>query len=150
MVENKRILNLHEQKFSKLVVFQSNTNVFEENTNASLKNLETQVGQLALNWKNKSRDSFLSDTKKNPKDCMAITLKNGKEVQVRKEVEKKQNDDEVEKEDQNQADSEKKQNRTKLTDESEQLKVQTELSTDDTKQKKKEEVRVYQPPISFP
>ena len=150
MVENKRILNLQEQKFSKLVVFQSNTNVFQENTNASLKNLETQVGQLALNWKNKSRDSFLSDTKKNPKDYMAITLKNGKEVQVRKEVEKKQNDDEVEKEDQNQADSEKKQNRTKLIDESEQLKVQNELSTDDTKQKKKEEVRVYQPPIPFP
>ena len=40
MAENKSILNLHEQKFSKLVVFQANTNVFQANTNASLKNLE--------------------------------------------------------------------------------------------------------------
>ena len=43
MVENKRILNLHEQKFVELVVFQANTTVFQANTNASLKNLETQV-----------------------------------------------------------------------------------------------------------
>ena len=70
-------------------------------------------------------------------------------MQVRKEVEKKHNDDEAEKEDQNQVDSEKKQTRIKLTDESEQLKVQTGLSTDDTMQNKKEEVRVYQPPIPF-
>ena len=48
MSENKRILNLHEQKFVELVVFQANTTVFQANTNASLKNLETQVGQLVL------------------------------------------------------------------------------------------------------
>ena len=41
MVENKRILNLHEQKFAEIAVFQANTNVFQENKNASLKNLET-------------------------------------------------------------------------------------------------------------
>ena len=93
--------------------------------------------------------SFPSDTKKNPIDYMVIRLRSGKEVQVVKEVEKNHNDDEVEKEDQNQADSEKKQNITELTDESEQLKIQTKLSTGDTMQKK-EEVRVYQPPITFP
>ena len=129
MAENKRILNLHEQKFFELVVFQANTNVFQVNTNAYLKNLETQVGQLSLNLQNQSKDSFPSDTKKNPKDCMTITLRSDKEVQVRKEVEKKQNDDKAKKEDQNQADSE-------------QLKVQTELSTADTMQKKKEEVNL--------
>ena len=43
MSENKRILNLHEQKFAELTVFQANTTVFQENINASLKNLETQV-----------------------------------------------------------------------------------------------------------
>ena len=48
MSENKRILNLHEQKFVELVVFQANTTMFLANTNASLKNLETQVGQLVL------------------------------------------------------------------------------------------------------
>ena len=56
-------------------------------------------------------------------------------MQVRKEVEKNHNDDEAEKEDQNQVGNEKKQNIIELTDESEQLKVQTELSTDDTMQK---------------
>ena len=40
MFENKRILNLREQKFAKLIVFQANTTVFQD--------LETQVGQLAL------------------------------------------------------------------------------------------------------
>ena len=123
ITENKRILNLNEQKFAELAIFQANTNVFQANTNASLKNLETQAGQLALNLQNQSRESFPNDTKKNPKDCMTITLRSGKEVQVKKEVAKKQNDDEAEKEDQNQAGSEKKQNIIELTYESEQLKV---------------------------
>ena len=48
MGENKRLLNIHEHKFSELASFQENTNVFQANTNASLKNMETQVGQLAL------------------------------------------------------------------------------------------------------
>ena len=42
--ENKRLLDIHEQKFVELVAFQANTNVFQANTNASLKNLEIQVG----------------------------------------------------------------------------------------------------------
>ena len=37
---------------------------------------------------NQSKDSFLSDTKKNPKDCMAITLRSGRELEKRKEDEK--------------------------------------------------------------
>ena len=41
MAKNKRIINLHEQKFVEIVVFQANTIVFQANTNASLKNLET-------------------------------------------------------------------------------------------------------------
>ena len=49
MGENKSLLNIHEQKFAKLVAFQENTTVFQANTNASLRNLETQIGQLALN-----------------------------------------------------------------------------------------------------
>ena len=81
---------------------------------------------------------------------MAITLRSGKEVKVKKEVEKKKIDDEAEKKDQNQVGNEKKKNRTELTDESEQLKFQTNLSIDETMQKKIEEVRVYRPPIPFP
>ena len=102
MDENKRILNLHEQKFAELDVFKANTDVFQANTNASLKNLETQFGQLAQNLQNQSSDSFPSDTKKNPKDFMVITLRSGKELQVRKEAEKRKTDSEVESENKNQ------------------------------------------------
>ena len=63
--------------------------MFQANTNASLKNLETQVGQLALSIQNKSRDSFPSDTKKNPKGCMTITLRSGRGLQKRKEDDEK-------------------------------------------------------------
>ena len=41
---------------------------------------------------NQSRDSFPSDTKKNPKDYMVVTLRSGKELQGREEVEKKKNE----------------------------------------------------------
>ena len=61
--------------------------MFQANTNASLNNLETHVGQLALAMQNQSRDSFPNDTKKNPKDCMEITLRSGRELQKRKEEE---------------------------------------------------------------
>ena len=62
--------------------------MFQANTNASLKNLKTRVGQLALAPQNQSKDSFLSDTKKNPKDCMEITLRSDIELQRRKDDEK--------------------------------------------------------------
>ena len=38
---------------------------------------------------NQFRDSFLNDTKKNPKDYMAITLKSGRELENREEEKKK-------------------------------------------------------------
>ena len=68
MGENKRLLHIHEQKFADLAAFQANTSVCQANTNASLKNMETQVGQLALAMQNQSKDAFPSDTRKNPKD----------------------------------------------------------------------------------
>ena len=66
--ENKRLLNVHKQKFAELSAFQANMAVFQTNTNASLKNLETRVGQLALAMQNQPKDTFPSDTRKNPKD----------------------------------------------------------------------------------
>ena len=68
MGENKRLLKIHEKKFVELAAFQENTTVFQANTNAFLKNLETQVGQLALAMQNQPIYAFPSDTKKNPKD----------------------------------------------------------------------------------
>ena len=89
MGENKRLLNIHEQKFGDLAAFQANTSVFQANTNVYLKNLETQVGQLALAMQNQSNDAFPSDTRKNPKDCMVVTLRIGREIEGRREEEKK-------------------------------------------------------------
>ena len=88
MGENKRLLNIHEKKFAELAAFQANTTVFQDNTNASLKNLETQVGQLVIAMQNQPKDAFPSDTRKNPKDCMAVTLRSGRELEERR-VEKK-------------------------------------------------------------
>ena len=70
--------------------FKSDTQVFQENTSASLKNLETQVGQLALNMPNQSNGTFPSDTQKNPKDCMTVQLRSGKEVGNNSKKEKKE------------------------------------------------------------
>ena len=67
MGDNKKLLNLHEHKFTELETFKSNTQIFQVNTNASLKNLETHVRQLASTMKNKTKDAFPSDTQKNPK-----------------------------------------------------------------------------------
>ena len=39
--ENKRLMNIHEQKFAKLAAFQENTTVFQANTNASEKSGDT-------------------------------------------------------------------------------------------------------------
>ena len=58
--------------------------MFQANTNASLKNLETQVGQLALAMQNQSKDASPSDTRKNPKDCMVVTLRSGREIEGKK------------------------------------------------------------------
>ena len=44
MGDNKRLLQFNEHKLSDLEVFKSDTQMFQKNASASLKNLETQVG----------------------------------------------------------------------------------------------------------
>ena len=85
MGDNKKLLNLHEQKFAELGATATNFQIFQNTTNASLKNLETQVGQLALTLQSQRKDAFPSDTKKNPKDCMVVQLRSGKELEKMKE-----------------------------------------------------------------
>ena len=94
--------------------------MFQSNTNASLKNLEVQVGQLSLNMQNQSRDSFPSDTKKNPKDCMTISLRSGKELHKRKEDEKRM----IEKEEEVETEEETKMDSSEMTEDRRRLKVQ--------------------------
>ena len=96
--DNKLLLNLHEQKFYQLETFKSNTQIFQANTNSSLKNLETQVGQLALTLQNQTKDAFPSDTKKNPRDCMAVQLRSGKELSSSRTKKKEKSEQEEKKE----------------------------------------------------
>ena len=84
MGENKKLLNFHEQKFAELEASNTNSQIFKTTTNASLKNLETQIGQLTLTLQNQIKDAFPSDTKKNPKDSMAVQLRSGKELEKEK------------------------------------------------------------------
>ena len=84
MGENKKLLNFYEQKFVELEASNTNSQNFQTTTNASLKNLETQIGQLALTLQNQIKDVFPSDTKKNLKDCMAVQLRSGKELEKEK------------------------------------------------------------------
>ena len=80
MTENKR-MNVHEKKFTELENFQDNTIVFQTNINATLRNFETQVGQLALSLQSQSKNTFLSNTEINPKDLTPIAMRGSDELQ---------------------------------------------------------------------
>ena len=67
--------------------------MFQTNTNASLKNLEIQIGQLAQAVQKEPKDSFPSDTRKNPKDFMAVVLRSARELDERR-VEKRDTEEE--------------------------------------------------------
>ena len=145
MGENKRVLSIHEQKFAELVAFQVNTTVFQANTNAPLKNLETQVGQLAVSMQNRSKDSFPSDTSKNPKDCMVVNLRSGKELEERRNQKK-----ETEEEKHTEIGEELKQQSSEVIEEDRTIKMQQRQRVEKGHLKKKEEVKTYNPQVPFP
>ena len=108
--------------------------MFQKNASASLKNLETQVGQLALNMPNQNKGTFPSDTQKNLKDCMAIQLRSGKDLSSNKKTEGKE-ETEAEKE---------------KTEEKEEKNSQLEELKGSNDQKKKKGVPVYITAVPFP
>ena len=59
----------------------------QANINALIKNLENEIGQLTHSMKESLSRYFASNTEKKPKECMAITLRSGKEFEDSKEVE---------------------------------------------------------------
>ena len=83
---NKRILNMNEKRFSELENFEANTTVFQINTKASLRNLKTQVGQLALSLQDQSRNAFPSSTEIKPKDLTPTALRSNDELQGNKKM----------------------------------------------------------------
>ncbi|PON50721.1 hypothetical protein TorRG33x02_313500 [Trema orientale] len=76
IVETRRKFNKDEARLD-------NIETHCNNMNATMKSLEVQIGQLANSIKGQQSGKFPSDTETNPKDhCKAITLRNGKEVEV--------------------------------------------------------------------
>ena len=121
------------------------TIVFQANTNAALKNLETQVGQLALAMQNLSKDAFSSDTGKNSKDCMAVTLRSGRELK-KKRNEKK----ETEEEKHAKVGEELKQHGSEVAEEDRTTKMQQEQQVEKGNLRKNEEIKAYSPQVPFP
>ena len=72
---------MHEKKFAELENFQANTAMFQANINATLRNLETQVGQLALTLQRQTRITFPSNTEVNPKDLTPTVVSGSNEMQ---------------------------------------------------------------------
>ena len=77
---------MHEKKFVELENFQANTTMFQTNINATLRNLEIQVGQLALSLQSQSRNTFPSSTETNPKDLIPTAMRGSDELQGSKKV----------------------------------------------------------------
>ena len=77
---------MHEKKFTELENFQANTIVFQTNINATLRNWETQVGQLALSLQSQSRNTFPSSTEINPKDLTSTEMRGSDELQGSKKM----------------------------------------------------------------
>ena len=138
-------MNIHEQKFAEIAAFQANTTIFQANTNDSLKNLEVQIGQLALTMQNQSKDSFPSDTRKNPRGCMVVALRSGSELEERRKEKK-----DAEEEQYVDIREHFKQHSPKTTEEEEAAKMQPEKNVEKEKQGKKEKVKAYEPQIPFP
>ena len=77
---------MHEKTFAELENFQASITVFQTNINATLRNLEAQVGQLALSLQSQSRNTFPNSTKINPKDLTPTTMRGSDELQGSKKM----------------------------------------------------------------
>ncbi|XP_073137281.1 uncharacterized protein [Henckelia pumila] len=81
--EEKSILEQMMQKFI------SSTETRMQNQDASIKNLENQIGQLAKSISSRDQGTLPSDTEKNPKEQMkSIELRSGKTVEPKQKNEK--------------------------------------------------------------
>ena len=94
---------------------------------------------------NQNKGVFPSDTQKNPKDCMEIQLRSGKEVSSSSRKEKKEKTDEEEKETGREAEK----NMSEKTIDVEKKKL-TEQPKKSCELKQKEKVQAYTPAMPFP
>ena len=89
---------------------------------------------------NQSKDSFPSDTRKNLRDCMAIALRSGRELEERRKEKK-----DTEEEQYADIGEHFKQNSPKTTKEEEAAKMQPEKNVEKENPGKEEEVKAYEP-----
>ena len=90
MEGNKKMINLYEQKFSDL-------DVFQVNTSARLKNIEAPIGQLVQAFKKKFSRTFPNNTLPNINECMDTPLSSVQKFHILKFVEEGENELEIEK-----------------------------------------------------
>ena len=90
MDRNKKMINLHEQKFPDL-------DAFQVSTSARLKNVEAQIGHLVQAFKEKFSRTSPSNTMPNPNECMDNPLSNVQKYPILKFVEEGENELEIEK-----------------------------------------------------
>ncbi|XP_073120170.1 uncharacterized protein [Henckelia pumila] len=75
-----------EQMMQKFI---SSTETRMQNQDASIKNLENQIGQLAKAFSNRELGTLPSDTEKNPKEQVkAVELRSGKKIECERQSEK--------------------------------------------------------------
>ena len=67
MDENKKMVSLHVEEFS-------DSDAFQVNTSARLKNIEAKVGHLVQSFKEKFSKTSPSNTLPNPNECMDTPL----------------------------------------------------------------------------
>ena len=93
---------------------------------------------------NQPKDAFLSDTRKNPKDCMEITLRSGKELEEKRNEKK-----ETKKEKHAEIGEELKHHSSEVAEEDRTIKMQQEQQVEKGNLRKKEEVKAYNPQVLF-
>ena len=93
---------------------------------------------------NQSKDAFPSDTRKNPKDYMVVTLRSGRELEERRN-EKKENEEEKHAE----VGEELKQHSLEVAEEDRTTKMQQEQQFKKGNLRKNEEVKAYSPQVPF-
>ena len=94
---------------------------------------------------NQSNDAFPSDTRKNPKDCMTVTLRSGRELEERRNEKK-----ETEEEKHAEVGEELNQHSSEVAEEDRTTKMQQEQQVEKGNLRKNEEVKTYSPQVPFP
>ena len=88
MEGNKKMINLHEQKFLDL-------DAFQVNTSARLKNVEAQIGHLVQEFEEKFSRTSPSNTLPNPNECIYTSLSSVQKFPILKSVEEGENELEI-------------------------------------------------------